>query len=198
MDTVKYLGVMIDDNLDWKEQVNNVLGRVKKASGMLRKVSYLAPNSVNRVLYYSFIQSQVQYGLTSWGSPLTKGTAPIINLTNKIINNINKHKPDKMNKFKPLNLNKLYILQCCKLVYSHVKDKTLPPSLHCLFNQPDHLHGTRHTDNHGLFNIHLCDANSPISFYAPQFWNEFCHLTRNTFSIESFTTHLKRTLQNSE
>ena len=91
MDTIKYLGVMLDDKLTWKAQVNNVLGKVKKASGMLKRVSYLAPNSVNRTLYYCFIQSQVQYGLTSWGAPSTRGLASIMNLTNKIINNINKH-----------------------------------------------------------------------------------------------------------
>ena len=198
MDIVKYLGVMIDDKLEWTGQVNNVLGKVKKASGMLRKVSYLVSNSVNRVLYFSFIQSQIQYGLSSWGSPSTKGTGPISHLIDKIIRNINKHKPNGVDDFKPLNLNKLYVMQCCKLIYSHVKDKTLPSSLHCLFNRPDHMHGTRHADNHGLFNIHLCDANLPISFYAPQFWNNFCHLTRDTFSIESFTAHLKRNLQNSD
>ena len=153
---------------------------------MLRRVSYLVPNSVNRVLYYSFIQSQIQYALTSWGSPLTKGTTAITNLINKFVNNINKHKPDGMEEFKPLNLKNLYTLQCCKLIYSFVKDKTLPPSLNSLFKHPDHIHGTRHAGNDGLFNIHLRDANSPISFYAPQFWNDFNHLSQNAYSIKAF------------
>ena len=194
LNTVKYLGILIDDRLNWKSHINSVLGKVKKASGMLRKVSYLVPNTVNRTLYFSFIQSQIQYALTSWGSPSSKGMSPINDLIAKFTKNINKYKPNNMINFKPLNIKNLYILQCCKLIYSFVKDKTLPSPLKSLFKHPDHVHGTRHADD-GLFNIHLEDANSPISYYAPQFWNNFNHNTRDAFSIESFTSRLKVALK---
>ena len=196
MDAVKYLGVMVDDELNWKKQVNTVLGKVKKAAGMLKKVNFIAPNSVNRTLYYSFLQSVIQYGLTSWGAPSTKGLTSIANLINKIVYNINKHSNNQTDIFKPLNINELYILQCSKLLYSHIIDKQLPSSLKCLFSNPDHAHNTRHAGNHGIFNIHFCDATLPISFYAPQFWNTYCHLTRNVFSIESFSSHVKKCLLN--
>ena len=54
---VKYLGVIINDKLSWNEHIASVLRKIRQGSGIMKRLSYLVPNSVNCSLYYSFIQS---------------------------------------------------------------------------------------------------------------------------------------------
>ena len=106
--SAKYLGILIDYKLSWKDQIGSALCKVRQGAGLMKKLSYLATYPVCCFLYYSFTECHMQYGITTWGSPVTKGLCKIQNIIDKIVLKINKCKPADQNSIKPLNINNLW------------------------------------------------------------------------------------------
>ena len=50
---VKYLGVLIDENLPWKGHVDSVIIKISKTIGMIAKVRYIVPSTVLINIYNS-------------------------------------------------------------------------------------------------------------------------------------------------
>ena len=50
---VKYLGVLIDENLPWKSHVDPVIIKISKTIGMIAKVRYIVPSTVLINIYNS-------------------------------------------------------------------------------------------------------------------------------------------------
>ena len=65
---VKFLGVWIDENLDWTFHSNTLLNKIKRNLHFLRMgQNYLTKHAL-KLIYYAHIQSHVQYGLLIWGN----------------------------------------------------------------------------------------------------------------------------------
>ena len=64
----KYLGVIIDRKLNWKKHISQTKLRLSKGIGILYRVRNYVTKSTLISLYYSFIQSNVNYCLLNWGS----------------------------------------------------------------------------------------------------------------------------------
>ena len=62
----KYLGVLFDNKLSWKEHITLVNCKLRKGIGILSKIRDLVPKNVLKSLYYSFIQPFVDYNLLNW------------------------------------------------------------------------------------------------------------------------------------
>ena len=63
----KYLGVLIDNKLQWHDQINAINIKMSKGIGMLAKIRHYVPRSVLRSIYFSFIHSHIEYNLLYWG-----------------------------------------------------------------------------------------------------------------------------------
>ena len=66
-DNVKFLGVLIDDRLSFKNHVRGLQKQVSMASGMLNRISKLLPPEIKLKAYYALIYSKLIYGISSWG-----------------------------------------------------------------------------------------------------------------------------------
>lgn len=69
-DRVKYLGVILDDNLNWKFHLEQLCGKVSRSVGILRRLSYSVPPSMLRNVYYAIVHSHLSYCCLAWGSTL--------------------------------------------------------------------------------------------------------------------------------
>uniref|UniRef100_A0A7M5V438 Uncharacterized protein n=1 Tax=Clytia hemisphaerica TaxID=252671 RepID=A0A7M5V438_9CNID len=191
----KYLGVFIDEKLDWKAHIDHVKTKIKQGSGLIRKLSHLVSPSYITSLYYSFINPHLQYCITSWGSPSTKGigklNCEISNITNKINKIFNK---SNLGTFNTLKVNSLYKLECGKLIFKHI-NKLSADYLNTIFSKPSHGFGTRQPTNDSLTTLVFGDSPSPIRFYGPHLWNQQClNLKSTSFSV--FARKLKSKLLN--
>ena len=54
----KYLGVIIDQNLNWSTQTQNTNLKISKGIGMLAKLRHYVPLQNLIQMYFAFIQSQ--------------------------------------------------------------------------------------------------------------------------------------------
>ena len=64
----KFLGVIIDDCLKFKDQIKTVINKVSKSSGIMWKLSRVMPPGILIKLYYALIYPFLTYGIESWGS----------------------------------------------------------------------------------------------------------------------------------
>ena len=73
----KYLGVLIDKHLAWKQHIHYVNLKISRAVGLLAKLRHLVPKNTLRTLYYAFIQPHVDYCLINWGCANKTALNPI-------------------------------------------------------------------------------------------------------------------------
>ena len=68
VDTHKYLGVVFDSKLNWKENINSVLKKVNSRMYCMRKLRSFGVNSDMLVTFYNaVIRSSIMFGSVFWG-----------------------------------------------------------------------------------------------------------------------------------
>jgi len=81
---VKYLGILIDEELNWCEHIKCVYNNVKKFLGIFYKVRYKLP-SVCLHLYYATVYPHIQYGIGIYANTNKTYIYDLVVLTNKIL-----------------------------------------------------------------------------------------------------------------
>ena len=66
-DHVKYLGVLLDSNLSWKFQINNVALKISRAVGVVASLMHFVPRTTLLNIYQSLILPYLTYDLAAWG-----------------------------------------------------------------------------------------------------------------------------------
>ena len=64
----KFLGVIVDERLNWKDHVSFVAGKLSKSCGVLNKILNCLTTSAERLLYYSLIHSFLTYCINVYAS----------------------------------------------------------------------------------------------------------------------------------
>ena len=67
----KYLGVIIDNKLTWKDHIKHINCKLRKGTEILYKIRDFVPRNILKSLYYSFIQPYVDYNILNWSSTST-------------------------------------------------------------------------------------------------------------------------------
>ena len=65
--SVKYLGIKIDKQLNWREHINEVAIKLNRANAMLYKVREFVSTDTLRSIYYAIFDSHLNYGNLVWG-----------------------------------------------------------------------------------------------------------------------------------
>ena len=65
---IKYLGVYIDQHLNWKDQITHVKNKVSKNIGILYKLRHYVSIHVLKQLYYTLIYPYLNYAVAVWGN----------------------------------------------------------------------------------------------------------------------------------
>lgn len=63
----KFLGIIIDDKLNYKDHINSVVNKVSKSCGVLRKLSASVPSHILKKLYFTLVYPFLVYGIEAWG-----------------------------------------------------------------------------------------------------------------------------------
>ena len=81
-----FLGVILDENLNWKSEISHIANKVVKSS----RYSFFLPKTSLRVLYYSLIYPYFYYCNIIWASTFETNLGNLVILQKHIINIINK------------------------------------------------------------------------------------------------------------
>ena len=84
-DVHKFLGVHIDDKINFSHHISTICSKLSRGIGILRRVKPLVPQDVLKQLYYAFIYSHFTYAITSYQSAYLNQTKKLSNLINKAL-----------------------------------------------------------------------------------------------------------------
>ena len=59
--SVKFLGVYVDQQITWKIHLENVASKISKSIGIIPRIAYLITTNVRLTLYYSLIYPYIVY-----------------------------------------------------------------------------------------------------------------------------------------
>lgn len=65
--TTKYLGVIIDETLSFKQHIQALNNRIRKLIFVFKKLRYIADPKVVKQVYFALCQSILTYCITTWG-----------------------------------------------------------------------------------------------------------------------------------
>ena len=68
--SVRYLGIKIDSNLNWKEHWNHISIKLNRANAILSKLRLYLNTQTLRSVYYSLFESHFNYANIVWGQKI--------------------------------------------------------------------------------------------------------------------------------
>ena len=126
--SVKYLGVTLEEHLNWNEHVQNVCNSLKKCFSIFYGIrDYLNTKQV-RTLYYSLVYSKITYGLAAYGLTSKGNLLQIQRLQNKLLKVLSKkhymHPTNELHNYlKILKVNDLVEQEILTFVFNFMKSK---------------------------------------------------------------------------
>ena len=65
--TVKYLGVLLLEHLNWQSQIDSRVTKLSRVAGLLSKIRYYVPKYLLTTIYFSIVNSHMIYACRIWG-----------------------------------------------------------------------------------------------------------------------------------
>jgi len=198
--TTKFLGVIINENLTWSDHINVVANKCSKNLGIIRKLRKTVPRDILVILYSTLIYPYLNYCNIAWASQPTTYLKKLYRMQKKAMRVIthstwNTH---ALPLFKTLNFLTIYDinkLQTACFTYSTIHS-LLPPSFSCYFqlNSLIHEQNTRSSSNlHSTY--HSTSLRSyTIRIFAPKLWNALTTKLQNAPTIHCFKKRYKFSL----
>ena len=140
----KYLGVFIDSNLNWKDQVTYLAKKIRRNIAVLSKLRHFVNSKILTNLYYSLIYPFLIYGIVAWGNTYSTTTRPLFIFQKKALRIINNSRYDDHTGpiFKAKKILKLEdLIYFCNgnFMYDY-HHKKLPEVFDSFFTKVDEVH----------------------------------------------------------
>ena len=140
----KFLGVYINKNLKWDDQINHTIKQVSKSCGSMYSIKKYVPSKVLRQVYLSLIQPCMTYCIQIWGQNITssalnrlfilqKKCIRIVSGSSEKVNGSFQHTKPMFFKLKLLSVFNLYNYFCGCFAMSILKNQS-PGQVFRLFN----------------------------------------------------------------
>ena len=146
---MKYLGIIIDNKLNWKGHIAELTKKLSRAVGLIYKIRHMCPTAVLRSLYFSLFHSHLSYGLVLWDTANQSYIDKIRTLQNRALkaiaftsNDINTNTNHIYFDLIILNIDQLLQLQLSSLMWDY-DHNTLPLSLRDHFKRANLVHNYR-------------------------------------------------------
>lgn len=191
-DTVCFLGLRIQNNLSFRQHVNELSGRLSSANYAIRRMMNIGTYQAAKTAYFSLFHSRATYGILIWGH--TPEAQKIFIKQKEAIRALS-HKTTNVScrgLFKThgvLTLPSAYILAC--VVYLHENREKY------LTHATVHDHDTRHKSNYILPLNRVKKAQTAITCYGVKLYNHLPEVVK-CLGSKSFKCTVKRLLVDRE
>ncbi len=146
----KFLGIYLDECLQWDSQIKHVCSKMSKNLYLLRTLKNVLPSWSLKSLYFAYIHSHMVYGICCWGPMASKMSIKRIKtLQNKALRiitkaNYNASTKPLAKKLDILLFDELVDLELSKISYRYT-NRSLPKPVRELFqdNSFTHRYNTR-------------------------------------------------------
>ena len=197
----KFLGVTLDNNLNFKDHINFISNKVKSANGILWKLSQFCPNEVLTKIYYTLVYPYLIYGVEIWGNSsktaLDRLSRLVQTAQKRTKPNVSNSTPNLHQHLSVPQIHKFFSLIRC---YKYYKLKS--NNYFCLkFSSlhPTHDINTRSNANNQFNtpNINIERVKWSFFYSAYDYWNHLPIPIRNSENISSFKRRVRQHIGNS-
>ena len=191
-DSVKFLGLCLDECLRFDKHVNLISSKISKSLGILNRVKTVLPTHIKINLYYSLIYPYLIYCILSWFAAPNYLTNRISILQKKCIRaiynlNYNEHTKSYFEKSKVFTIPDLYTRNVLIYVYKTLNQDFDPCLLqHLVRNCDFHSTSTRNRYDFVVPLYKKSTSQNSIVFRGVEAWNKLPLDVRNSSSITSF------------
>ena len=131
---IKYLGIYLDEHLQWESQIQHVNNKLAKNVGIINKLRHYLDFHMLKQLYYTLIYPYLNYGLASWGAAYKTRLNKICTKQNRCIRSIffahgREHVNPYYNLLGILKLENIYRLKVSLFTYKLKKDISNTPAV---------------------------------------------------------------------
>ena len=177
-DHYTYLGIIMDDKLNWKLQINKMCSKLSSVCGILSKVRHYLDRAALLLIYNSLFDSRLRYGILGWGTASNQHLSRLRVLQNRAIRFITFSQfrtsaAPLYSLLKIVPLDEQFFLQ--KSIFMHsLHYNNLPFALNSYCQQPVHRYGTRYrTSNNYVLPCSTTNRSQcSIKFAGPKAWAE--------------------------
>ena len=129
--SVRFLGLIIDEGLTWKEHIDSVSKNIIKSSGLIAKLRHYANKNSLKLIYYALVYPYLTYGNLVWGNTYPTRLKKLFNIQKKIVRLIcfklcTDHSELLFFNLKILNVYKINDYLCSLFMYRYNYGKKLP------------------------------------------------------------------------
>ena len=183
-DHVKYLGVIIDDKLNWKYHISFLCSKISRNTGIFYKLRHYLSLSQLRQLYYNLIYPYLSYAIVAWGSIYKSHLKCLQTRQNHIVRSIffatlygenTESALPLLNLLNLLTLDRIYEVQA--LIFTHKwHTQNLPTIFDNYFQYAKniHTHNTRYSSKDNLYKprVRTNTGKQTISSMATSLWQK--------------------------
>ena len=198
VNVIKYLGIEIDPQLNFKSHTDNVQSKIVKGLGILFKLNKILTSNALLMLYYALAHPHLTYGIFIWGCTYKSYLNTLQLSQNKAMRAITKQRSsDRITpiyrRLQVLKINDLYILGTAKFMHQF-SDNSLPASFEKYFTRTAFVncHSTRTSERNGYFLPHFSTSRLQSSkrFSGVKIWNSIPCKFKN-LSLKKFISEYK-------
>lgn len=198
VDSIKFLGVIIDESLKWHKHIQYIKGKITKCIGIFLNVRNKLHSSVLRTLYNTLILPYFSYCIIVWGNThacyrniieiLQKKVLRLITFSSRLA-----HTDPLFKQLRILKFDQLYKYNVNLLMYNYINNR-LPSHFNNFFltNDDVHLYNTRSINDMYLNHRKLDICRMGIKYNAPRIWNYLPANIRHFPSMSGFKRMLKK------
>lgn len=199
---IKYLGIILDNNLNWKSHINYLKSKAAKGSYILSKLRHYVNLHTLKMVYFSLIHPYLSYCISAWGGATKSTLLPLFRLQKKIVRIItfspfDSHSSPIFHKLKILPLDYLYKYNL-GIMFHKIQNNKISIGSHNLIPIKNiHQHNTRLSNNNNFFQTYnrIGIGQSTYSAQGLRFWRELPGELKD-LPINSFKFNLKQHLFN--
>ena len=203
----KFLGVWLDEKLNWAKHIFEISKKISKGVGILCKARAYLDETIMKTLYHSFVYPYLTYNIEAWGNSHKKYTDPLFRRQKRAVRVIagarrNAASTPLFKELKILRLGELHHLAIQTIMYKWIHDK-LPVIFDNFFHSVQHTYGTRSKTRAGIVLERPSDLKSNLGMRSIRYRGVLCHnffsanLSYNC-SLATYKHHLKDFLLNNE
>ena len=184
-DSIKFLGIIIDEKLSFKNHIDHISSKTSKSVGLLYRLSRFLPINILKTLYHSLVMPHISYGIELWyGAPKTVSNRIVI-IQKKMIRALNSlpynsHTGPYFKEMSLLKVEDLYKLQIGLNIHTGISRNEL------VFTSEIHNHNTRNRNNLRTPAVHLSHSQRNWKYKGIQLWNSIPDNIKQCTSIETY------------
>ena len=196
----KFLGVIIDDSLNWAPHIDYIKSKISKTIGILYKARTRLYTDSLKTLYTAMVYPYLSYCVTIWGYTYKKYINKLYIIQKKILRLITfseyrAHSKPLFLELKLLNIYQIYTYFTCIFVFKYYQI-LLPDIFKNVFeiNANVHNYNTRNSQNLRSQFVETKICSFSVSVQGPSQWNKLNDHLKQLKTLPQFKKQLRKYL----